>query len=57
MYSVREMKMFLLHPRPLLFYGGKTGRIVSKFTWCLGDESIVGNYPSEMHINILRMEG
>lgn len=39
MYSVREMKMFLLHPRPLLFRGKQTGGIVSKFTSCLGDES------------------
>lgn len=30
---------------------------VTKFTWCLGDESPGGNYLSEMHINFLLMEG
>lgn len=62
MYSVREMKMFLLHPRPLLFGGGgggeRTGRgIVFQVHMVSARRERRGNYLSEMHINILLMEG
>lgn len=52
MYSVREMKMFVLQPRRLCSSGEQTGEVVPKFRWCLGDGSGRGNYLSEMHINI-----
>lgn len=63
MCSVREMKMFLLHPRSLLFERARQrGREAargpfSKFTWRLRDESAGAIIFGEMHINISLMEG
>lgn len=57
MYSVRGNEDVPPPSKALLFRGEQTGGIVSKFTWCLGDESSEGNYLSEMHINISLMEG